>query len=162
MSTLIFEHLSLSHFEIKKPVYQHYLCYLFCVYHVISHKRGENFYPMYTHTHRRHFATKTFLALRVFVNDEMNELYHGIVSTEQVLKPGGRLCLITFQSAEDRVAKRALRRLVVADEQVETAAKTSATTRHWTKFMTFFPLLEEVEKNKRSRSATLRVATKTI
>ncbi|XP_078587893.1 12S rRNA N(4)-cytidine methyltransferase METTL15-like isoform X1 [Branchiostoma floridae x Branchiostoma japonicum] len=53
-----------------------------------------------------HPATKTFQALRIFVNDELNELYQGLQAARYFLKPGGRAIVITFHSLEDRVAKR--------------------------------------------------------
>ncbi|XP_029438214.1 probable methyltransferase-like protein 15 isoform X2 [Rhinatrema bivittatum] len=55
-----------------------------------------------------HVATKTFQALRIFVNDELNELYTGLQTAQVFLKPGGRLVAISFHSLEDRIIKRFL------------------------------------------------------
>ncbi|EHB06175.1 Putative S-adenosyl-L-methionine-dependent methyltransferase METT5D1 [Heterocephalus glaber] len=55
-----------------------------------------------------HIATKTFQALRIFVNNELNELYTGLRTAQKFLRPGGRLVAISFHSLEDRIVKRFL------------------------------------------------------
>ncbi len=59
---------------------------------------------------KRHPATRVFQALRIFINDELGELVRGLVAAERILKPGGRLVVVSFHSLEDRIVKSFLRR----------------------------------------------------
>ncbi|XP_063145613.1 12S rRNA N4-methylcytidine (m4C) methyltransferase [Candoia aspera] len=63
-----------------------------------------------------HIATKTFQALRIFVNNELHELYEGLKAAEHFLKPGGRLVAITFHSLEDRIVKRFLHGIDISEK----------------------------------------------
>lgn len=60
-------------------------------------------------TGRMHPATKTFQALRIFINRELDNLKHALAQVAAVLKPGGRLVVISFHSLEDRIVKRFIR-----------------------------------------------------
>jgi 16S rRNA (cytosine1402-N4)-methyltransferase len=107
-----------------------------------------------------HPATRTFQALRIFVNDELGELVAGLQAAEQILKSGGRLVVVSFHSLEDRIVKSffvdrgELRGGSRHAPQVERPAPTfSVLTRR--------PVVAdaaEVERNPRARSAKLRAA----
>lgn len=63
-----------------------------------------------------HVATKTFQALRIFVNNELHELYAGLKAAEKFLKPGGRLVALSFHSLEDRIVKRFLQGIDISEK----------------------------------------------
>jgi 16S rRNA (cytosine1402-N4)-methyltransferase len=88
-------------------------------------------------------ATRTFQALRIAVNDELKSLEIALRRFPQVLRPGGRLAIISFHSLEDRRVKEAFR----DDPRLETLTRKP-----------LLPSIEEVQRNPRARSAKLRVA----
>jgi 16S rRNA (cytosine1402-N4)-methyltransferase len=111
-------------------------------------------------------ATLTFQALRIFVNDELEELKKGLIAAERLLAPEGRLVVIAFHSLEDRIVKRFLtfcskrkpgknsffssRFIFAEDPEKNSFAFVQKKIIEATK--------EEQEKNPRSRSAKMRVA----
>lgn len=111
-------------------------------------------------------ATRTFQALRIYVNDELNELRRGLEAAESLLKPQGRLAVVSFHSLEDRVVKDFLRRRsaehsgvsrhMPANDQGAPAPSFRLLTR---KPQT--PSAGEARDNPRARSAKLRVAERT-
>lgn len=110
---------------------------------------------------RTHPATKTFQAIRMAVNEELESLSRALAAAPQVLKPGGRLLIITFHSLEDRLVKRFLKHRSTAfldepgwpeprpnpDYQFRLLARKAIA-----------PSAEETSLNPRARSAKLRVA----
>lgn len=115
-----------------------------------------------------HPATRTFQALRIEVNQELAELEAALKAAEQLLKPGGRLVVVTFHSLEDRIVKQFM---------LSRSSRAQATHRHspaallpqtgnaaifeLTPARAIAPGEEEVTTNPRARSAKLRCATRT-
>jgi 16S rRNA (cytosine1402-N4)-methyltransferase len=97
---------------------------------------------------RIHPATRTFQALRIFVNRELDDLKELLQAAPQVLKPGGRLVIISFHSLEDRIVKDSLRDGVRLGHY-KLLIKKPVT-----------PSDEEIDRNPRARSAKLRAAEK--
>lgn len=111
---------------------------------------------------KRDPATRTFQAIRIHVNDELGELERGLDAAEVVLKPGGRLAVVSFHSLEDRIVKRFLssRAGIEAGRSrhlPETGAPRPAATFERPARATR-PTDAEVRANPRARSATLRAA----
>ena len=95
---------------------------------------------------RIHPATRTFQALRIFVNRELDDLRKLLEGAPQLLKPGGRLVVISFHSLEDRIVKDAMREGAKLG-QYRLLTKKPVT-----------PAAEEIDRNPRARSAKLRAA----
>jgi 16S rRNA (cytosine1402-N4)-methyltransferase len=112
-----------------------------------------------------HPATRTFQALRIYVNDELGELARGLAAAERLLKPGGRLAVVSFHSLEDRIVKRFL---------AERSGHTPRASRHAPSAgaqvpgsfalktrKAIAPSSAEIARNPRARSAKLRAAVRT-
>jgi 16S rRNA (cytosine1402-N4)-methyltransferase len=118
----------------------------------ISPRRGSKTHP----------ATKVFQALRMVVNDEIGSLKRGLESAAAILKPGGRLAVITFHSVEDRVVKNfgnALARdyTFTGEVDVPELRQPRAPKLKWMTRKAIVPGAAELKDNPRSRSAQLRV-----
>jgi len=103
--------------------------------------------PMNQAERRIHPATRTFQALRIFVNRELDDLRALLVAAPRILRPGGRVVVISFHSLEDRIVKDAFREGAIKDKYFRVLTKK--------------PLMaseEEQDRNPRARSAKLRAA----
>ncbi|GAW92152.1 16S rRNA (cytosine(1402)-N(4))-methyltransferase RsmH [Calderihabitans maritimus] len=110
-----------------------------------------------------HPAKRTFQALRIAVNNELEVLEKALYHAVEVLKPSGRVCVISFHSLEDRIVKKVFRQLSRActcpPEQPICVCKSRKIVKVITK-KPVTPSQEEVKRNPRSRSAKLRAAEK--
>ncbi|HZO21838.1 MAG TPA: 16S rRNA (cytosine(1402)-N(4))-methyltransferase RsmH [Steroidobacteraceae bacterium] len=108
-------------------------------------------------------ATRTFQALRMFINDELGQLEAGLAAALEVLAPGGRLAVISFHSLEDRLVKRFLQRESQLDPQLAALPilpPSVAPPRLRLIGRKTRPAEQEIQRNPRSRSALLRIAEK--
>ena len=109
-------------------------------------------------------ATKTFQALRIYLNDELNEITKALNKSIELLKPKGKLIVVSFQSLEDRIVKDFLnhnsgKRWRSSRHYPELAEEGSITLNVITK-KPIRPSVREINENPRSRSAKLRVGEK--
>jgi 16S rRNA (cytosine1402-N4)-methyltransferase len=110
-----------------------------------------------------HPATRTFQALRIFVNEELDELHLALSAAEQVLKPGGRLAVVSFHSLEDRIVKNFLverSRAGGGSRHLPEIAQAAPSFVSLTK-RPVTPDDAEISANPRARSAKLRAAERT-
>ena len=108
---------------------------------VVGAQRGHKFYKI-------HPATRTFQAFRIAVNDEIESFRQALTACAKYLAPGARVCVLSYHSIEDRVAKQVLRDFEREDTLKRLTKKPSR------------PSQTELSQNPRSRSAKLRVAEK--
>jgi 16S rRNA (cytosine1402-N4)-methyltransferase len=110
-----------------------------------------------------HPATRTFQAIRIVVNRELESLERGLVGAMHVLRPGGRLAVIAFHSLEDRIVKqffmRESRDCICPPETMDCVCGHRAQIARVTR-KPIRPTEQEIARNPRSRSARLRIATK--
>ena len=113
-----------------------------------------------SHGDRIHPATRSFQAIRIFINGELEQLRAALQQSVSVLRRGGRLCVISFHSLEDRLVKRFIRESSREPEQYR--GLPSIPEEHRPKLKPVGKLVEasaaEIEANRRARSAKLRVA----
>ncbi|CAH9063496.1 Ribosomal RNA small subunit methyltransferase H [Pseudoalteromonas holothuriae] len=112
----------------------------------------------------KHPATRTFQAIRIYINSELEEIQTALQASIEVLKPGGRLVVISFHSLEDRIVKQFIKKqskgeavprgLPLTDAQLKQNLTLKAVGK------AIKPSVEEVAMNPRARSSVLRVAQK--
>jgi 16S rRNA (cytosine1402-N4)-methyltransferase len=109
-------------------------------------------------------ATRSFQAIRIHVNAELDELTLGLNAAEVLLRPGGKLAVVSFHSLEDRIVKQFLREaagaVANASRHMPQSAPAAAPT-FAALSKAIRPSAAELDRNPRSRSATLRAATRT-
>ncbi|MAG77228.1 MAG: 16S rRNA (cytosine(1402)-N(4))-methyltransferase [Colwelliaceae bacterium] len=111
---------------------------------------------------KKHPATRSFQAIRMYINSELDQIEQALAASLKVLKPGGRLVVISFHSLEDRLVKQFMRKhsqgkqvprgMPISEAELQKGKKLSLVGRK-TK-----PSKAEVERNVRARSSVLRVA----
>jgi 16S rRNA (cytosine1402-N4)-methyltransferase len=114
----------------------------------------------------KHPATRTFQALRIYVNDELGELERALTAAERILKPGGRLLVVSFHSTEDRIVKRFLQERSGKTEGASRYAPAPVAPSATPSFRIvntrgITPNKMETDANPRARSARLRVGLRT-
>lgn len=119
----------------------------------LGHKPGDKKDP----------ATRSFQAIRIHVNAELDELRHGLVAAEHLLRAGGRLAVVSFHSLEDRIVKQFLReasgQVASGSRHLPQRAMPVALFDHVSRAIR--PSPQEIARNPRARSSTLRSATRT-
>ena len=112
------------------------------------------------HGQRKHPATKTFQAIRIFINNELEQLQKALDDSLELLRPGGRLCVISFHSLEDRRVKRFMRNASLVPAQFRGLPEIPEEHRPRLKIIgkAVTASEEEIAANVRARSARLRVA----
>ena len=107
-------------------------------------------------------STKTFQALRIFVNQEISELINGVIKAAKILKPGGKLIVVSFHSLEDKIVKYFFKNFAKnysrQNKYLPEKKELNLSLFEIYKNRTFKASKEEIKTNPRARSAKLRVA----
>ncbi|NNC56054.1 MAG: 16S rRNA (cytosine(1402)-N(4))-methyltransferase RsmH [Woeseiaceae bacterium] len=115
------------------------------------------------HRSKKHPATKTFQAIRIVINGELEQLEAALEQSVKVLRQGGRLCVISFHSLEDRIVKRFMRTASREPEPYRGMPSIPEAFRPKLKIVgkAITATVDEIAANRRARSARLRIAERT-
>ena len=117
-----------------------------------------------SHKEKKHPATRSFQAIRIYINSELEQVNQALHAAMQVLKPGGRLVVISFHSLEDRLVKQFMRRYSKGEPVPRGIPLTAAQMNQRTPLQlvgkAIMPSEQELTANPRARSAVLRIAQK--
>lgn len=122
---------------------------------IIEKAVGANYF------YKKHPERQIFQAIRIEVNNELNVLEKVLPEAISLLKPGGRICVITFHSLEDRIVKRIFKKYSEVDEMLKGLPEIPKEFQPLLKIVNKKPIeasKKEIEENSRSKSAKLRVA----
>lgn len=115
--------------------------------------------------HKKHPATKTFQAIRIYLNDEFNELFGGLAGAEKSLNVNGKVCVVTFHSTEDKIVKNYFNK----SSGIDSSSYKNLPTIKNESLASLIPCKKaikpsdnEINLNIRARSAKLRYAKKTL
>ena len=117
----------------------------------------------FKHSNKKHPATKSFQAIRIAINNELNNLVFGLYSSYDVLKIGGILAIITFHSLEDRLVKRFFNQVSRINNPLSELKKVGGISTPLFEKINKKPIVaseKEIQLNPRARSAKLRVVRK--
>lgn len=109
---------------------------------------------------KKHPATQSFQAIRIYINQELEQLKKALEEAMKVLAPGGRLCVISFHSLEDRIVKRFFQAGAAGDVPKGVPLQEKDIVRNLKVLKKVRASDQELKQNPRARSATLRIAEK--
>lgn len=109
---------------------------------------------------KKHPATKTFQAIRIYINDELSQIESALNASFEILRSGGRICVISFHSLEDRIVKRFIKNASLESKQYRGLPNVPIEFQPKLKIIgkAVRASIDEIGMNVRSRSAVLRIA----
>ena len=109
---------------------------------------------------KKHPATKTFQAIRIYINDELSQIESALNASFELLRSGGRICVISFHSLEDRIVKRFIKNASLESKQYRGLPNVPIEFQPKLKIIgkAVRASIDEIGMNVRSRSAVLRIA----